>query len=249
MSSGWLVLCAALAAQQETRPLHVFDVDKAGLNAQTTGGVKLGWAQGAVTPEIMRRLKLAWDRDNTITVRWPVPAAVDAPVKEQSAASFLVDFDQPAVKTLVAAVEAKHGRNPGVDVLVAAVDEHIERKNGARVMDVASVVARRREGDCTEHAVLLTAVARAFGRPARMINGLAVVALPDGNVGAYGHAWTEIWEDGAWRVGDAALRRQKGTVHYVPVAVLVNEGMGFKAALMQLGDITELRKLVLVPRT
>jgi hypothetical protein len=63
-----------------------------------------------------------------------------------------------------------------------------------------------REGDCTEHALLLAAMARAVGIPARVATGLAYAA-------AFGeqrdvfvpHAWVFAWIDGRWQGFDAAL--------------------------------------------
>jgi hypothetical protein len=243
--SVWL-LCTALAAQAEPRPLHEFSVDAQGLTAATAGGVRLGVAEQAALPEVGRRLNLEAGPNRTFTVRWPVPQPKDAPTPGHTAATFFVDFDEPPVAALVAHIKGIHGARPPVQTLVAMVDEHIKEKNGSRGMDVASVVARRREGDCTEHAVLLTAVARAFGWPARVVNGLAVVALRNGSVGVFGHAWTEVFEGGTWRVADAALRRQNGTVHHIPMAVIVQEGMGFKAAVMQQADVTDVRSVTLV---
>ena len=59
-------------------------------------------------------------------------------------------------------------------------------------MDV--VVAKR--GDCSEHAVLFTALARAAGIPARAVGG--VMYMGD-EVRAFGwHAWNEVVLDGHW---------------------------------------------------
>ena len=51
-------------------------------------------------------------------------------------------------------------------------------------------------GDCTEHAVLLAAFARARGIPARLVFGFRY--SPD-FVGFVAHAWVEVWTDGHWR--------------------------------------------------
>jgi len=63
----------------------------------------------------------------------------------------------------------------------------------------ARAVLRSRRGDCNEHAVLLTALARAAGIPARVAVG--AVYLTDG---FYYHAWTELWLDG-WVSADAVF--------------------------------------------
>jgi len=56
----------------------------------------------------------------------------------------------------------------------------------------ASEVARTREGDCTEHAVLLAAMLRADGIPARVASGLVFVDSFAGRENIFGyHMWTQ----------------------------------------------------------
>jgi transglutaminase-like putative cysteine protease len=57
-------------------------------------------------------------------------------------------------------------------------------------------VIRRRRGDCTEHAALFTALARAAGIPARTVGG--VMYMGDEEKAFGGHAWNEVVLDGAW---------------------------------------------------
>ena len=68
----------------------------------------------------------------------------------------------------------------------------------------AAEVARNLRGDCTEHAVLLAALCRARGIPARAAMGL--VYMPRRAAFGY-HMWTEAWIDGAWIPLDATLGR------------------------------------------
>lgn len=67
-------------------------------------------------------------------------------------------------------------------------------------------VATSRQGDCTEHALLLTAIARARGIPARVVTGFAYVpAFGSRREVFVPHAWMEAHIDGRWRGFDAAL--------------------------------------------
>jgi transglutaminase-like putative cysteine protease len=51
-----------------------------------------------------------------------------------------------------------------------------------------------RQGDCNEHAVLYTALARAAGLPARIAAGTVYMPGEGGLPGAfYYHAWVEVW--------------------------------------------------------
>ena len=62
------------------------------------------------------------------------------------------------------------------------------------------------EGDCTEHAVLLAALARASGIPARVATGLVYADSYAGRRDVFiPHAWVQAWVDGRWRGYDAAL--------------------------------------------
>ncbi len=60
----------------------------------------------------------------------------------------------------------------------------------------APQVLDRQAGDCTEFALLFTAMARAVGLPAREVSGL--VYLGDERQGFGGHAWVEVAIDGKW---------------------------------------------------
>jgi hypothetical protein len=67
-------------------------------------------------------------------------------------------------------------------------------------------VARKPQGDCTEHAVLLAALGRARGIPTRVVDGIVYVDRYAGREHVFvPHAWTQAWIDGRWRSYDAAL--------------------------------------------
>ena len=70
----------------------------------------------------------------------------------------------------------------------------------------ASEVARNKEGDCTEHAVLLAALGRVFSIHTRVATGLVYADEFEGekNVLVY-HMWTQFYIDGKWVDLDPAL--------------------------------------------
>ncbi|MDH3197002.1 MAG: transglutaminase domain-containing protein [Candidatus Krumholzibacteria bacterium] len=82
-------------------------------------------------------------------------------------------------------------------VIAAWVGGYIHEKGFGQGFASALEVLSTRSGDCTEHAVLLTAVLRAAGLPARPAVGLAYT---EGSL--VGHMWTEVY-DGYWRTLDA----------------------------------------------
>jgi transglutaminase-like putative cysteine protease len=72
----------------------------------------------------------------------------------------------------------------------------------------ATEIMQQREGDCTEHAVLLAAMIRALNIPARVANGLAYTGHYSGHRNVFvPHAWVQAWVDGKWQGLDAALER------------------------------------------
>jgi hypothetical protein len=84
------------------------------------------------------------------------------------------------------------------------VHGHIVDKSFSHAFATAAEVAAEPEGDCTEHAVLLAALARARGIPARVATGLVYVGAPPG----FGfHMWDELYIDGHWIPLDATLGR------------------------------------------
>ena len=82
-----------------------------------------------------------------------------------------------------------------------------------------------REGDCTEHAVLLASLVRALGIPARVATGIAYApAFGERRDVFVPHAWVMAWVDGEWRGFDAALPRF-GAGH---IAFSVGDGDPFR---------------------
>lgn len=180
----------------------------------------------AVPPWVQSRL----DTDSvlrvlTIAPRWLT--GLPAQDKERLP-SFVIDYDQPAVQKLLPKLHSMVGPSSEAQVLQAFVKEHV-RGTLQRGWDVASVVAQRREGDCSEYATLAAALARARGRAARVINGIAFVA-EHGRVQAFGHVWAEVETGSGWALVDAALPLEE--VLYVPVAVLRDESAAYQMTVM-----------------
>jgi transglutaminase-like putative cysteine protease len=86
------------------------------------------------------------------------------------------------------------------------VHEAITEKGLGLGMATAAETAAQKAGDCTEHAVLAAALARAAGMPSRVVGGLVYVQpLPGAEEGAFGyHMWTEVYV-GEWLPLDSAL--------------------------------------------
>ena len=161
------------------------------------------------------------------------------PVAAHLAPSFVVDFDESAIGALQRELVAAHGPEPDRLELVEFVYDFIAEKNYSRAFDLASKVASTGEGDCTEHAVLLAALSRALKRPARVVFG---VLLVEGShrLHGFGHAWTEIYDQGLWHVADATIPEREAPdlrVFYLPILDLRNEGPGYAMDLARLARL------------
>lgn len=86
------------------------------------------------------------------------------------------------------------------------VHDYVETKNLNVGFATASEVARSREGDCTEHGVLLAALGRAVGIPTRIVTGIVYTEEFAGKKNVFvGHLWTQFWIAGEWIDVDAAF--------------------------------------------
>lgn len=170
------------------------------------------------------------------------PSSARRPSAAHRRATFLVDFDRPEAAPFRA--ELARNRSASDEDLARLVDRWIERKSMSRGIDVASRVAERREGDCSEHAVLLAAAARLAGRAARVVIGIALVPV-DGRLRAFGHAWTEIHDGRRWRTLDATPL--PAGVRYLPLGTFADEGPGYLGAAWAALSPLDVRRVVLEP--
>jgi hypothetical protein len=137
-----------------------------------------------------------------------------------------VDVKDSAIQKLAAeAARDADGEKPYAlaDALRRFVSEQIADKNLNIGYATASEVARHMEGDCTEHAVLLTALARANGLPARAVTGLVGIPSRPGSRVAdrlgY-HMWTQVWIDGNWVDIDAAQRQTDCDPTHIALSIM-----------------------------
>lgn len=82
------------------------------------------------------------------------------------------------------------------------VDRNMTNRDFSIGFATAGEVIQTRQGDCTEHAVLLAALCRAVGVPARVAMGLVYLE----GTGEFGyHMWTEVNVGGRWYAADGTL--------------------------------------------
>jgi hypothetical protein len=130
----------------------------------------------------------------------PVAPAPDAPLPARwIAPSPFIESDDPTLVSRARAIAGDAG-DPVTRArrLLAWVHGHITPVPAMTVPSALEVL-RTRRGDCNEHAVLLAALARAAGIPARVVAGLVHTGA-----GFAWHAWNELWL-GSWASADAVF--------------------------------------------
>lgn len=127
----------------------------------------------------------------------------EKPGDEYLASNGFIQADDP--KIVAAAKEVCAGADSSwtkVQRLERWVHEHITNKDFNVGFASASEVMQTHEGDCTEHAVLLAALCRAAGIPARVAMGLVYLQRDK----AFGyHMWTEVNIGERWYAADGTL--------------------------------------------
>jgi len=142
-----------------------------------------------------------------------LPLTVPDELKDDLAPNTEIESDNPKIIALAKEAVGTE-KNP---VLAARkiegfVRRYIRNKNLDSTFATALEAAESRSGDCTEHAVLVAALCRASGIPARVVVGLVHIPAPPGAEkklpnGLFGfHMWAEAWiGPNQWMPLDAAL--------------------------------------------
>lgn len=134
-----------------------------------------------------------------LTREQPVDAGTalsDASREASLQATPAVQSDAESIRTLAAQIigdETDAVRR--ASLIVDWIGKNLEQSYAANA-STATAVLEQRSGDCTEHALLFTALARAAGVPARQIGG--VVYVDDPSPLFAWHAWAEIHDGRAW---------------------------------------------------
>lgn len=131
----------------------------------------------------------------------PLPYAGDNP--EALAATQPTEYLQSDDEKVQELAKAAVGNT--IETLKAArqiesfVDGYITTKDLSIGYASAAEVARSRQGDCSEHAVLAAAMCRAVGIPARVVSGVVYVDTFIGQKNVFGgHMWLEVFVEDGW---------------------------------------------------
>lgn len=181
-------------------------------------GIKPGRGErtlGAIPETAMQRvISHTNDVATVVVIRGPAPAqssgALDPEERRRClACSPAINYKDPKIVQLAGdAAGGETNQMALAEKLSRFVSQYISTKNFNVGFATASEVAVSHEGDCTEHGILLAALARACGIPSRVVMGLAYAETFGGKPNVMvGHMWAQLWIDGRWVDVDAALRR------------------------------------------
>jgi len=157
----------------------------------------------------------------------PGPASVG---QEYLLPNPLINSDDPLV--------ARHMRAAVADLvdpwekaksIQAWVSQNLKKKNFSTAFASAQEVARDLSGDCTENGVLVAAMCRAAGIPARCVIGLVYVE----DRGGFGpHMWNEVYVNRRWVALDAAFNQSAVDATHLKLSETSLAGVGpFEAML------------------
>lgn len=152
---------------------------------------------------LMRTHAFGWEKNNAPSK----DANTNEAMSDYLQPSAIIDFHDPQVRNLASrAATNRLDQRAKVRQLQTATGEWISTIGFSSLIVPASRTVRDREGDCTEHAILLCALLRSHKIPARVAVGLVYSELH----GAFlPHMWTEAFVDGKWALLDATQYRQK----------------------------------------
>ena len=170
----------------------------------------------------------------TIRVQEPPKTPRKRPLRDESRAPFLKGteyepLDDEALKaTAERLTKGKATVWDGARAINAFVYRHIENKSLARAYASAPEALASKEGDCTEHAVLFSALAKIAGIPTRLVTGLVYVGGPN-NVFGY-HEWVEIWTGETWLAMDPTFGQDIADATHIKLHAGLSDPEGLRAA-------------------
>lgn len=149
------------------------------------------------------------------------PTAPGPDLAEYLTPNVWINNDDPAIMQMAQEAVGEETNPYAVcDRLRRHVTDVIKDKNLSVGVATASEVCRKREGDCSEHAVLLAALGRARGIPSRVVAGIVYVPTFNQADRVFGfHMWTQFYIGGQWVDFDAAQRESDCNPTHIAFAV------------------------------
>lgn len=131
---------------------------------------------------------------------------VDDDVKKFLAATPMCESDDDVLaKESAELVKKCKDSRQAATALCKFVFRRLKKMSGKSGTATARQAYDEKKGDCTEHAALFVALARAAGLPARCVSGVVYLSGEEQAFWGY-HAWAEVWI-GRWVVVDATVNQ------------------------------------------
>ncbi len=116
---------------------------------------------------------------------------------------------------------------------------HLEEKSLARAFASATEAFVEKAGDCTEHSVLFSALAKIVGLPTKLVTGLVYVG---GARPAFGyHEWVEVWLGDRWHPMDPTFGQDVADATHIKFSEGLSDPAGLReaglAAASLIGDL------------
>ena len=171
----------------------------------------------------------------------PPRSSARIPVKKPSKSPFLqptpfesLDDPQLVAASAKAVGDATHVW-PATQRLVRFVHDHIRSKTLSQAFTSASEALESREGDCTEHAVLFSALAKIAGIPTRLVTGLVYIGGPEHQFGY--HEWVEVWTGEDWHPVDPTFGQTTADATHIEFTTGQSDPAGLRKAGIVAGSL------------
>jgi len=170
--------------------------------------------------------RVAGDIVDLVDPRTLTAGPPDGAAERYLAAEPFIESDDPDIRTEAErAVAGVTGDRARAERLTRYVNGLLDKKPTVSLPSAREVL-RTKVGDCNEHTVLLVAMARALGIPARISVGLVYV-----HGAFYYHAWPEVYVDAIWLPVDPTLNEFPADTTHLRVA---RGGLDKQAAVLPL---------------
>lgn len=173
-------------------------------------------------------LRVTVTRSGAVADVTPTSRPSDAELEPFRRSSAYVNTNDPEIKRL--AKEAAGTARTPLDVahnIRAFVSDYITTKDLGVGFATASEVARSKQGDCSEHAILTAALLRAAGIPSRGVTGIVHTERFAGRRNVFvWHMWTQAHIDGRWVDLDAALEQDDVDARHIAIGLMTLNDAG-----------------------
>lgn len=163
----------------------------------------------------------------------PPSKPMKLPIKDPKLARYLSETPYEALKDERLIQASRAATEGSADAWEAAtrinkfVYRHIKNKSLAQAFSTANEALESREGDCTEHAVLFSALAKIAGIPTRLATGLVYVGSKEGIFGY--HEWVEVWV-GKWIPMDPTFGQDLADPTHIKFSQGISDAEGLREA-------------------